>query len=256
MTTNQFSLEGKVALVTGASSGIGKAVAKGLSAAGAMVAVAARRTNKLDEVVAEITAEGGKAIAVELDVTSTESILHAFDEIENTLGTVSVLVNNAGIADAKNFLKYSMQDLESLMNTNFKGSWQVAQEASRRLIAAGKAGSIINLSSVLGDKVQIGQSAYSASKGAVNQMTRGMAVDLMSYNIRVNAIAPGWFKTEMNDGYLGTEAAKAYIQQTPSRRLGDLNELIGPVIFLASDASSFVNGVILPIDGALHAYLR
>ncbi len=256
MATDQFSLKGKVALVTGASSGIGKAVAKGLAAAGAVVAVAARRVSKLDEVVAEITADGGKAIAVELDVTGTESILHAFDEIENTLGTVTVLVNNAGIADAKSFLKYSMEDLESVMNTNFKGSWQVAQEASRRMIAVGKAGSIINLSSVLGDKVQIGQSAYSASKGAVNQMTRAMAVDLMSYNIRVNAIAPGWFKTEMNDGYLGTEAAKAYIQQTPSRRLGNLNELIGPVIFLASDASSFVNGVILPIDGALHAYLR
>ena len=255
MAIDQFSLKGKIALVTGASSGIGKTVAKGLAAAGAVVAVAARRVNKLEEVVAEIVNAGGHALAVELDVTNSDSIVKAFDAIENELGTVNVLVNNAGVANPKNFLKYSPQDLDFIMNTNFKGSWEVAHETAKRLAATSQPGSIINLSSVLGHGVQTGQSAYGASKGAVNQMTRGMAIDLTRHHIRVNAIAPGWFKTEMNDDYMNDESGKAYIQQIPPRRMGDLNELIGPVVFLASDASSFVNGVVLPVDGALHTHI-
>ena len=255
MEENRFTLAGKVALVTGASSGIGAAIAKGLAEAGACVAVAGRRVERLTSLVDELTSAGKRAIGVCLDVTDFESIKHAFDQVETTLGTVDVLVNNAGVANPKNFIKTAPEDLDFIMATNFRGCWHVAQEAAKRLIAADKSGSFINISSVLGEGAQLGQSAYAASKGAVSQMTRNLAIDLMRYGIRVNAIAPGWFRTEMNDAYFATEAGQKYIQQIPPRRLGDLNELIGPVILLASDAGSFVNGAILPVDGALHAHI-
>ena len=255
MAINRFSLEGKVALVTGASSGIGCVIAKGLAEAGASVAVAGRRVDRLTALVDEIQSGGGQAIAVPLDVTDRESVSSGFDAAENSLGTVDVLINNAGVAGPNNFLNISPEALDFIMDTNFRGCWNVAQEAARRLVAAKKPGSIINISSVLGDGAQSGQSSYAVSKGAVNQLTRNMAIDLIRYGIRVNAIAPGWFCTEMNDDYFDTEAGKKYIRQIPPRRLGNLDELIGPVIMLASEAGSFVNGTILPVDGALHAHI-
>lgn len=255
MNHNKFSLAGKVALVTGASSGIGHCVAKGLAAAGATVVAAARRIDRLQALVADIESAGGKAIAVAMDVTDRASIKAAYDTAQTQLGVIDIIINNAGVADAKNFLKVDEQSRDFVMNTNFNGVWNVAQEGSQRLVAAKQSGSIINIASILGLGAQPGQSAYCASKGAVIQLTRSLAMDLMKHNIRVNAIAPGWFKTEINEDYFNTPAGESYVQQMPARRLGNVEELIGPIIMLASEAGSFVNGAVLPVDGAIHARL-
>ncbi|WP_299973037.1 glucose 1-dehydrogenase [uncultured Pseudoteredinibacter sp.] len=252
MSLPQFSLDGRNALVTGASSGIGRCLALGLAEAGANIIVAARRQERLAELVQEIEARGGKALAVSMDVTNKDSIQSAYDQAESTFGTVDVIVNNAGVADAKNFLKIDDESLDFVMDTNFKGVWHVAQEGAKRLVAADKPGSIINIASVLGITAKYGQSAYCASKGAVVQLSRSMALDLMANNIRVNAIAPGWFKTEINTAYFDSPAGQEYVTRMPAKRLGKLEELVGPVILLASDAGSFITGTVLPVDGAIH----
>ena len=253
MNENKFSLAGKIALVTGASSGIGHCVAKGLAQAGATIVVAARRLDRLHALVGDIEHEGGKAIAVAMDVTDRDSVKSAFDIAQSQLGVIDVIVNNAGVADVKTFIHADEQSRDFVMNTNFNGVWNVAQEGSQRLVEKKQPGSIINISSILGLGVQPGQSAYCASKGAVIQLTRSLAMDLMKHNIRVNAIAPGWFKTEINEDYFNTPAGESYVQQMPARRLGQVEELIGPIIMLASEAGSFVNGAVLPVDGAIHA---
>jgi len=247
-----FSLENHIALVTGASSGIGHCVAKGLAAAGAKVVVAARRSDKLAELVAEIETAGGQALAVSMDVTDKATIAAAYELAQQQFGVIDIIVNNAGVADAKNFLKVDDESLDFVMNTNFGGVWHVAQEGAKRMVAAKTPGSIINISSVLGLTAKAGQTAYCASKGAVIQLTRSMSLDLMKHNIRVNAIAPGWFKTEINQDYFNSPAGEEYITRMPARRLGQVEELVGPIIMLASAAGSFVTGSVLPVDGAIH----
>lgn len=253
MSQELFSLTAKAALITGASSGIGACLAKGLAASGASVVLAARRTDRLQKLVEEIESAGGKAIAVAMDVRDKDSVRAAFDKGQEAFGDLDIIVNNAGVADTKNFTKIDDESLDFVMGTNFNGVWNVAQEASKRLIAAGKPGSIINIASVLGQSAVPGQSAYCASKGAVIQLTRSLALDLMRYNIRVNAIAPGWFKTEINQEYFESPHGKDYIQRMPARRLGDIQELVGPVVMLAGDSSSFVNGSVINVDGAIAA---
>ncbi|MDE2301414.1 MAG: SDR family oxidoreductase [Sphingomonadales bacterium] len=253
MVLEKFSLAGKTALVTGASSGIGFVVAKGLAEAGARVVAAARRKDRVAELVADIAAAGGVALGVAMDVTSKTSIAAAYDEAQSRFGVVDVIVNNAGISAPMNFMKVDEQTRDSVFDTNFKGVWDVAQEGARRMIKAGRGGSIVNVSSVLGLAVQSGQSAYCASKGAVIQLTRAMSIDLMKYAIRVNTVAPGWFKTELNSEFFETSAGLDYIRRMPARRLGELDELVGPIILLASAAGSFVNGSVLVVDGALNA---
>ncbi len=251
MSLDIFSLEEKVAMVTGASSGIGACIAKGLAQAGATVVLAARRKDRLQDLVEEIKKEGGKAIAVQMDVRDKQNISAAFDIAQQQVGTIDVLVNNAGVADSKNFVKIDDDSLDFVMGTNFNGVWNVAQEAAKRLIANKMPGSIINISSVLGSTAAPGQTAYCASKGAVIQLTRAMSLDLMKNNIRVNAIAPGWFKTEINSDYFETPQGKDYIQRMPARRLGEVEELIGPIVMLASKAGSFVNGSVVSVDGSI-----
>ncbi len=251
MSLEQFSLKGKIALVTGASSGLGACIAMGLAKAGASVVVAARRKQRLQTLVDEIENEGGHALAVQMDVRNKKDISSAFDLAEMKMGTIDILINNAGVADAKNFTKVDDQSLDFVMGTNFNGVWNVAQETAKRLIKAQKPGSIINIASVLGLTVAPGQTSYCASKGAVIQLTKAMALDLMKNNIRVNAIAPGWIKTEMNKTYFNSPKGLDYIQRMPARRLGREQELIGPIIMLASDAASFVNGTVLSVDGAI-----
>ena len=251
-----FRLDGKVALITGASSGIGAAVAKGLADAGAAVVLAARRTEKLAANVAAINDQGGTALAVAMDVTAKASIEQAFQQASEEFGTLDVIVNNAGVADPKPFLKTDDDSFNWVLDTNVKGVWQVGQVAAAQLVAAGKPGTIINIASVLGYGAAFGYSAYATSKGAVLQLTRSMALDLIKYGIRVNGIAPGWFKTEMNQAFFDSEQGQAYIQQTPAGRLGELHELLGPILLLASDASSYINGTIIPVDGAHHTALK
>ncbi|WP_439133404.1 SDR family NAD(P)-dependent oxidoreductase [Pseudomaricurvus sp.] len=251
MSNTQFTLSNRTALVTGASSGIGAALAQGLSAAGATVVLAARRADRIEQLVDEIESKGGKAVAVNMDVTQRDSVKSAFDLAERFIGTIDIVINNAGVASPKNFALITDEDRDFVMDTNFNGVWNVAQEAAQRMIQAGKNGSIVNISSVLGLTAKPGQSSYCASKGAVIQLTRAMALDLIKHNIRVNAIAPGWFQTEMNEDFFESPAGQQYIEQMPARRLGNLKELIGPVLMLCSEAGSFVNGAVIPVDGAI-----
>lgn len=248
---DNFSLHGKVALVTGASSGIGATLAEGLARCGAKVVAAARRKERLDHLVEIITEQGGSAIAVNMDVTDRGSIVAALDEAEAAFGTVTTVINNAGVASPRNFVKIEDEDRDFVMNTNFNGVWNVAQESARRMIAANSGGSIVNIASILGLSAKPGQTSYCASKGAVVQLTRAMSLDLMKHRIRVNAIAPGWFKTEINEDYFNSPAGQEFVERMPARRLGQLSELVGPVVMLCSDAASFVNGVVLPVDGSI-----
>lgn len=255
MTPN-FSLEGKVALVTGASSGIGAAVAQGLANAGAKVVLAARRMEKLQDNIEAIKASGAEAIAVSMDVTDKASIEVAFLEAEKQFGPIQVVINNAGVADPKHFLETDDESFDWVMDTNVKGVWHVGQVAAQHMIAAKVPGSIINVASVLAYGAAYGYSAYATSKGAVLQLTRSMAMDLVKFGIRVNGISPGWFKTEMNSELFDSEKGKAYAKTLPMRRLGELPELIGPILLLASDAGSYINGTTIPVDGAHHTSLK
>ena len=251
----KFRLNGRVALVTGASGGIGAAFAEGLAAAGARVALAARRTDRTAALAARIGAAGGKALPVLLDVTNADSIRRAFDEVESGLGVPTIVVNNAGIAEPRSFLKTQRDSLDRTMDTNFFGVWDMCQEAARRLIAARSGGSIINVASVLGIGAAVGYASYSASKGALIQLTRTLALEFIKQGIRVNALAPGWFVSEMNQAFFESEAGRAYLQRIPSGRTGEMSELIGPLLLLASDAGSYINGALLPVDGGHHVAL-
>jgi NAD(P)-dependent dehydrogenase (short-subunit alcohol dehydrogenase family) len=251
MTQPVFTLANRTALVTGASSGIGAVLAQGLSAAGATVVLAARRAEPMEQLVDQLEQAGGKAVAVTMDVTRRDHIRQAFDLAEGAVGTIDLVINNAGVAGPKNFAHINDAERDLILNTNFKGVWNVAQEAAQRLIQAGKPGSIVNIASVLGLLAAPSQSSYCASKAAVIQLTRVMALDLMRHNIRVNAVAPGWFKTDINAEYFASAVGQAHIQRMPARRLGELHELIGPVLLLCSEAGSFINGAVLPVDGAV-----
>lgn len=251
MSLQRFSLENRRVLITGASSGLGHGVAKGLAAAGAEIIACARREEKLKALVDEIRSQGGSAHAIAMDVADRNSVNNAYDRAEALAGTPDIIINNAGVADPKNFLKIDQDSRDFVMGTNFNGVWNVAQEGASRMVAAGLKGSIINIASVLAIMAQTGQTTYCASKAAVAHLTQAMSLDLMRHGIRVNAIAPGWFLTEMNEDFFSTDAGKAYIQRMPAQRLGDIDELIGPIIMLASEAGSFVNGTVLPVDGAI-----
>lgn len=247
--SDHLSLTGRIALVTGASSGLGHHFAKVLSKAGAHVVVAARRRDKLDALVEEIKTEGGEVMAVTMDVTDSASISAAYDLAEQQMGLVDIIVSNAGVADPKFFLDIDEDSWDFMMNTNLKGVFLVSQQGCKRLAKDGKSGCVINTSSVLGFGIQAMQSHYATSKAAVVQMTRAMASELMRYNIRVNSIAPGYFKTEINEDFFNTTRGQAYIKTIPAKRLGNLQELDGPLLLLASEAGSFINGVTLVVDG-------
>lgn len=246
-----FGLFDRVALVTGASSGIGEVLARALAEEGAFVYLAGRRLERIERLAQSIRDSGHEACAIQLDVADESSVASAFAQIADHGRVVDVLVNNAGVSKSGSFLSLSNSDRDQVMNTNFTGVWAVAQQTAKALIAAQKPGSIINIASILGLSAKSKHAAYAASKAAVLQLSDVMSLDLMSHGIRVNAIAPGWFNTEMVGDYFSSEGGQRYIQRMPARRIGELEELIGPVLFLASELSSFVNGVCLPVDGAL-----
>jgi len=247
--TDLFDLTGKCALVTGASSGLGRHFAQTLARAGAHVGVAARRADRVAQVVDEIQAAGGKAVAVALDVTDRESVASAFAGLEAAAGTVGIVVNNAGISGREMAIELTEETFDRVMDTNLKGVWNVAQAAGQRMAEAGTGGSIINISSILGVRVAKGLLPYAISKAGVAQMTKALALEWARYKIRVNAIAPGYFETDLNRDFLHSDAGKQIISRVPMQRTGEMPELEGPLLMLASGAGAYVTGVVLPVDG-------
>jgi NAD(P)-dependent dehydrogenase (short-subunit alcohol dehydrogenase family) len=244
-----FSLKGKVALVTGASSGFGKHFATVLSQAGAKVVLAARRTELIQAEADKIIAGGGEAMAVTMDVTSSASIAAALDEIESAFGVVTIVVNNAGITIPKLLLDLSDDNWTNVIDTNLTGVAYVARESARRMIAAGVGGSIVNIGSILAERVQKALTNYAASKAAVVQFTKAAALEFAQYNIRVNALCPGYFNTDLNSEWFKTSEGQALIKRIPQRRTGTLSELNGPLLLLASDAGSLMTGSAVTVDG-------
>ena len=245
-----FLLDGKIALVTGASSGFGLHFAKVLAQAGAQVVLAARRLELIEAARDEINAEGGVAMAVAMDVTDSGSIARALDAVEAQFGgVVSVVVNNAGITIPKPLLKLSDEDWENVIDTNLNGVAFVTREASRRMIAASTGGSIVNIASILAVRVQKMLTNYAASKSAVVQFTKAAALELAQYDIRVNAICPGYFNTELNRDWLASEDGQALTRRIPQRRTGEMRELNGPLLLLASSAGSLMTGASIVVDG-------
>jgi NAD(P)-dependent dehydrogenase (short-subunit alcohol dehydrogenase family) len=247
--SKRFDLTGRVALVTGASAGLGMHFARTLAAAGASVAIAARRADRLASLQAELQAAGAKAVAVELDVQSGDSITAAFSAVEEALGPIDIVINNAGISIVKPALEMPIEDWDAVVNTNLRGAWLVAQTAGKRWLMAKRPGVIVNIASILGLRT-IGQVApYNASKAGLIHLTRALAMEWARHDIRVNAICPGYIETEMNSDFWKTPAGQRLIDRIPQRRIGKPEHLDGALLLLASDAGSFMTGSVLTVDG-------
>ena len=247
--SKRFDLEGKVALVTGASSGLGVHFARTLASAGASVAIAARRAERLAALQAELQAGGAKAVAVSLDVQSGEAVRAAFDAAEAALGALDIVVNNAGISIVKPALVMPEEDWDAVVDTNLRGAWLVAQAAAQRWVGAKRPGSIVNIASILGLRT-IGQVApYNASKAGLIHLTRALAMEWARHGIRVNAICPGYIETEMNSDFWRTDGGKRLIERIPQRRIGQPEHLDGALLLLASEAGAFMTGSVITVDG-------
>ena len=246
---DMFSLTGRVALVTGASSGLGVQFAKALADNGAAVALVARRADRLKSLKDEIEGKGGRAVAIEADVTDHAAVARTFDAAEKAFGTVTILVNNAGIAHGGRAVEMPPEEWRKVLSTNLDAVFFWAQEAARRLLVAKKQGAIVNIASVLGLAVSKGAVAYAAAKAGVVQVTKALAVELAFKGVRVNSIAPGWFVTEMNDDYLSGEAGTAIKREIPMGRFGNPGDLDGALLLLVSDAGSYITGATVVVDG-------
>lgn len=244
-----FDVSKEVVLVTGASQGLGRHFAQLLASHGAAVILAARQTDKLESLAREITSSGGRAAAVRMDVTDGKSVADAFDAAEAALGPVSVLINNAGVVVEKAAVDQTEADWDKVLNANLKGSFSVATEFARRSIARKGGGSVINISSVLGIGVIGHVSTYSASKAALIQLTKSFALEWASKGIRVNALAPGYIDTEFNHDFWATPPGERLIKGIPQRRLGQESDLDGAILLLASQASRYMTGSVITVDG-------
>ncbi len=251
-----FDLHGAVALVTGASSGLGARFAAVLAENGAAVVLVARRADRLAAGKARIEAAGGRALAVEADVRERGAMRVAFDAAEAAFGTVTILVNNAGVAHSGRAVELAEQEWRRILATNLDAVFYWSQEAARRMLAAGKSGAIVNIASVLGLNVDKGVIAYATAKAGVIQLTKALALELGFKGIRVNAIAPGWIVTELNRDYLESDRGRALTREIPLGRFGQEGDLDGPLLLLVSDAGRFINGATIVADGGQSVALR
>ena len=234
---NLLDLSGKTALVTGASGGLGKHFASTLARHGAHVVLAARRADKLADAVAEIEQAGGKALAVDMDVTSRESVIAALEKVARQIGPLDILVNNAGVSGTKRPLDYTDEDWDWVVGTNLKGAWVVAQEVARAMVTQKRTGSIINITSILG------------SRAGLKNLSQALALEFARYDVRVNSIAPGYYITEINRDELEGEGGEKLRKRIPTRRFGEYQDLDGALLLLASDASRHMTGSEIVVDG-------
>ena len=255
--TTTFDLTGKIALVTGASSGLGARFARVLAANGAQVVLASRRVERLKELRAEIEAEGGAAHVVAMDVTDLASIRSAVAHAETEAGPIDILVNNSGVSTTQKLVDVTDEDYDFVFDTNTKGAFFVAQEVAKRMIMRSRGSAndalprqsrIINIASMAGLKVLSQIGLYCMSKAAVVHMTKSMALEWGRYNINVNAICPGYIVTELNEQHWETEAGRKLVQMLPRKRLGQAEDLDGLILLLASEKSGFINGAIIAAD--------
>jgi NAD(P)-dependent dehydrogenase (short-subunit alcohol dehydrogenase family) len=244
-----FNVKDKHILVTGGSSGFGRHFSRFLANNGAKVTLAARRAEALASAVAEIKAVKGRAQSVQMDVTQVASIEDALKQAEVGFGPIDGVVNNAGVTATKPALQQDERSWDAVIDTNLKGVWLVAQAAAKRMVENKVQGSIVNIASILGLRVAGAVAPYAISKAGVIQMTKALALEWARYGIRVNALAPGYFVTELNDEFFQSDAGQALIKRVPQRRLGQLSELDGPLLLLISNAGSFMTGSVLTVDG-------
>lgn len=252
----EVNFEGKVALITGASSGLGARFAKVLAMAGAQVILAARRVDRLKELRAEIEAEGGAAHVVTLDVTDYASIKSAIAHAETEAGAIDILVNNAGVSGSGRLVDITPEEYAFVMDTNQRGAFFVAQEVAKRMIArykgdARKQHRIVNIASVAGLRVVPELGLYSMSKASIVHMTKSMAVEWGKFGINVNAICPGYIGTEMNLDYLSSEQGQQLVHSLPRKRVGKPEDLDGLLLLLAAEESHFINGAIMTADDGM-----
>jgi 3-oxoacyl-[acyl-carrier protein] reductase len=250
-----FDLKGRVALVTGASSGLGLRFAEVLAANGASVVLVARRADKLAAARGKIERAGGKAVAIEADVLDRAQMTRAFDQAEQGLGTVSILINNAGVAHSTRAIDLSADEWSRVTRTNLDAVFFWAQEGARRMLKAGAKGAIVNIASVLGFGVSKGTIAYATAKAGVIQMTKALGHELAFKGVRVNAIAPGWFVTDINRDYL-TGAGAGLVRDIPVGRFGQDGDLDGALLLLVSDAGAYMAGTTVVVDGGQMVALR
>ena len=244
-----FDVSKETIFVTGASRGLGRQFARLLSGHGAAVALAARQAAKLNDLEAEIRAKGGRAAAVEMDVTDLASVAAAIEQAEARLGPISVLINNAGIAVEKLAVDQTEADWDAVIGANLKGAYFTATEIARRMIARKQGGNIINIASVLGVGVSKFLSPYTISKAGILQATKALALELAANGIRVNALAPGYIDTEMNRDFWSTPGGEKLARRIPQRRVGTEADLDGAILLLASNASRYMTGSVITVDG-------
>lgn len=253
--TEMFSLKGKRALVTGSSQGIGFALAKGLAGAGAEIVLNGRDAGKLESAAAALRDEDATVHLLAFDVTDHDAVRHAIDRFEAETGAIDILVNNAGMQHRTPLEDFPADAFERLLQTNIASVFHVGQAVARHMIGRG-AGKIINIASVQTALARPGIAPYTATKGAVGNLTKGMATDWAKYGLQCNAIAPGYFDTPLNAALVADPEFSAWLEKrTPAGRWGQVEELVGAAVFLSSEASSFVNGHTLFVDGGITASL-
>ncbi len=250
-----LDLTGKTALVTGASSGLGRHFAQVLAAHGARVAVAARRTDRLESLCREIEERGGRAMPVHLDVGEAESVEQAVAATETELGAISILVNNAGVAPSSPALETPVEQWDQVLDTNLRGAWLVAQATAQHMARLGHGGSIVNIASILGLAGASQVAAYCAAKAGLINLTRALAGELARHDIRVNALCPGYVVTDLNREFLESKAGESLKKRIPQRRFGLPQDLDGTLLLLASDASRYMTGAVVAVDGGQSATL-